>query len=249
MTSISPLTFLAQSFTFSGDASPQDAVTQGADAVNSAADAVSTVDFSVFDLLMSGGWYIMLPLALMSFFAIFIFFERSMAISKAAKEDKNFMAKLKDYLSAGSLDSARNLCEQSGTPIARMLHKGIGRIGKPLKDISASIENVGKLEIYRLENNLSSLATIAGAAPMIGFLGTVIGMVNVFLDMEAVGMVRVEDISSGTKQAMITTIVGLIVGIIAYVAYNHLVSRVTKIIHRMEANSLEFIDILEEPAA
>ena len=108
---------------------------------------------------------------------------------------------------------------------------------------------MGKLEIYRLENNLSSLATIAGAAPMIGFLGTVIGMVNVFLDMEAVGMVRVEDISSGTKQAMITTIVGLIVGIIAYVAYNHLVSRVTKIIHRMEANSLEFIDILEEPAA
>lgn len=219
----------------------------GTDAMAAAGEVV-TRDVSIMELLISGGWYIMLPLAVMSFIAIFIFFERSMAISKAAKEDKDFMAKLKDYLSAGNLDSARNLCEQSGTPIARMLHKGIARIGKPLKDISASIENVGKLEIYSLEKNLSSLATIAGAAPMIGFLGTVIGMVNVFLDMENAGMVRVDDISSGTKQAMITTIVGLIVGIIAYMAYNHLVSRVSKVIHMMEASSLEFIDILEEPA-
>ncbi|MGB0172173.1 MAG: MotA/TolQ/ExbB proton channel family protein, partial [Flavobacteriales bacterium] len=190
--------------------------TDGADTASEALTAtgeVVTRDVSIFELLLSGGWYIMLPLAIMSFIAIFIFFERSMAIRKAAKEDGDFMAKLKDYLSAGNLDSARNLCEQSGTPIARMLHKGIARIGKPLKDISASIENVGKLEIYSLEKNLSTLATIAGAAPMIGFLGTVIGMVNVFLDMENAGMVRVDDISSGTKQAMITTIVGLIVGI------------------------------------
>ena len=197
--------------------------TEGTDTVSEALTAtgeVVTRDVSIFELLLSGGWYIMLPLAIMSFIAIFIFFERSMAIRKAAKEDGDFMAKLKDYLSAGSLDSARNLCEQSGTPIARMLHKGIARIGKPLKDISTSIENVGKLEIYSLEKNLSTLATIAGAAPMIGFLGTVIGMVNVFLDMENAGMVRVDDISSGTKQAMITTIVGLIVGIIAYMAYN-----------------------------
>lgn len=219
----------------------------GADAMTTAGEVV-TRDVSIMELLISGGWYIMLPLAVMSFIALFIFFERSMAISKAAKEDKDFMAKLKDYLSAGNLDSARNLCEQSGTPVARMLHKGIARIGKPLKDISASIENVGKLEIYSMEKNLSTLATIAGAAPMIGFLGTVIGMVNVFLDMENAGMVRVDDISSGTKQAMITTIVGLIVGIIAYMAYNHLVSRVSKVIHKMEASSLEFIDILEEPA-
>ena len=129
-----------------------------------------------------------------------------------------------------------------------MLDKGISRIGKPLKDISVAIENVGKLEIYRLEKNLSTLATVAGAAPMVGFLGTVIGMVNVFLDMEAAGTVQVSDISSGTKQAMVTTIVGLIVGILAYMAYNHLVSQVSKVVHRMEANSLEFIDILEEPA-
>ena len=142
----------------------------------------------------------------------------------------------------------RNLCTDSNTPLGRMLDKGISRIGKPLKDISVAIENVGKLEIYRLEKNLSTLATVAGAAPMVGFLGTVIGMVNVFLDMEAAGTVQVSDISSGTKQAMVTTIVGLIVGILAYMAYNHLVSKVSKVVHRMEANSLEFIDILEEPA-
>ena len=141
-----------------------------ADAMASTGEVV-TRDVSIMELLISGGWYIMLPLAVMSFIALFIFFERSMAIRKAAKEDKDFMAKLKDYLSAGNLDSARNLCEQSGTPIARMLHKGIARIGKPLKDISTSIENVGKLEIYSMERNLSTLATIAGAAPMIGFLG------------------------------------------------------------------------------
>ncbi|MGB1572913.1 MAG: MotA/TolQ/ExbB proton channel family protein [Flavobacteriales bacterium] len=229
-----PLLVLAriQDLTLGGSAAQE---AEGASDVLSATGEVVTRDVSIFELLLSGGWYIMLPLAIMSFIAIFIFFERS-------------MAKLKDYLSAGNLDSARNLCEQSGTPIARMLHKGIARIGKPLKDISASIENVGKLEIYSLEKNLSTLATIAGAAPMIGFLGTVIGMVNVFLDMENAGMVRVDDISSGTKQAMITTIVGLIVGIIAYMAYNHLVSRVSKVIHKMEASSLEFIDILEEPA-
>ena len=225
-----PLLVLAriQDLTLGGSAAQE---AEGASDALSATGEVVTRDVSIFELLLSGGWYIMLPLAIMSFIAIFIFFERSMAIRKAAKEDGDFMAKLKDYLSAGNLDSARNLCEQSGTPIARMLHKGIARI-----------------EIYSLEKNLSTLATIAGAAPMIGFLGTVIGMVNVFLDMENAGMVRVDDISSGTKQVMITTIVGLIVGIIAYMAYNHLVSRVSKVIHKMEASSLEFIDILEEPA-
>ena len=132
--------------------------------------------------------------------------------------------------------------------MARMLDKGISRIGKDLKDISTSIENIGKLEVYNLERNLPALATVSGAAPMIGFLGTVIGMVQVFVAMEAAGTVRVEDISSGTKQAMITTVFGLIVGILAYVAYNHLVSKVSKVINQMEATSIEFLDILEEPA-
>lgn len=212
-----------------------------------AADAPKEVDVSILELLMEGGWYIMIPLAFLSVLAIYIFIERTLAINKAMKEEKDFMNKIKDYISDGKLDSAKNLCGTSSTPIARMLEKGIMRIGKPLQDISVAIENVGKLELYLLEKNLSTLATIAGAAPMIGFLGTVIGMVNVFLDMEIAGTVQVDDISSGTKQAMVTTIVGLIVGIIAYIAYNHLVSKVSKVVHKMEASSIEFIDILEEP--
>tara|TARA_Y100000385_G_C13095016_1_gene640779 strand:- start:1967 stop:2683 length:717 start_codon:yes stop_codon:yes gene_type:complete len=225
--------------------------TSEAQAINesSAADGIQQVDVSILELLLEGGIYIMAPLALMSMIAIYVFIERTLAIRKAEKVAPDFMDKIRDYISQGSFDSARNLCQDSDTPMARMLDKGISRIGKDLKDISVAIENIGKLEIYNLEKNLSSLATVAGAAPMVGFLGTVIGMVNVFLDMETAGTVRVEDISSGTKQAMITTIVGLIVGIIAYMAYNNLVSKVSKVVHKMEATSIEFIDILEEPAA
>jgi biopolymer transport protein ExbB len=211
-------------------------------------EPIQEVEVSILQLLLEGGWYIMLPLALMSLIAMFVFFERLMAIQRASKVAPDFMDKIKDYVSSGNFESARNLCQGSATPMARMLDKGISRIGKDLKDISVAIENIGKLEIYNLEKNLSSLATVAGAAPMVGFLGTVIGMVNVFLDMEQAGTVRVEDISSGTKQAMITTIVGLVVGILAYMAYNHLVSKVSKVVHKMEASSIEFIDILEEPA-
>ncbi|MBV42180.1 MAG: biopolymer transporter ExbB [Crocinitomicaceae bacterium] len=220
-------------------------------AVNEAstADGIQQVDVSILELLLEGGIYIMAPLALMSMIAIYVFIERTLAIRKAEKVAPDFMDKIRDYISQGSFESARNLCQDSDTPMARMLDKGISRIGKDLKDISVAIENIGKLEIYNLEKNLSSLATVAGAAPMVGFLGTVIGMVNVFLDMETAGTVRVEDISSGTKQAMITTIVGLIVGIIAYMAYNNLVSKVSKVVHKMEATSIEFIDILEEPAS
>lgn len=216
-------------------------------AAESLSNAPQDVDVSILQLLMEGGWYIMLPLAFLSILAVYIFIERLFAVNKALKEEKDFMNKIKDYINDGKLDSAKNLCATSNTPMARMLEKGIMRIGKPLRDISVAIENVGKLEIYRLEKNLSTLATIAGAAPMIGFLGTVIGMVNVFLQMEVVGTVQVDDISSGTKQAMVTTIVGLIVGIIAYMSYNYLVSKVSKVIHKMEASSIEFIDILEEP--
>lgn len=216
-------------------------------AAESLTTAPQDVEVSILQLLMEGGWYIMLPLAFLSILAVYIFIERLFAVNKALKEEKDFMDKIKDYINDGKLDSAKNLCSTSNTPMARMLEKGIMRIGKPLRDISVAIENVGKLEIYMLEKNLSTLATIAGAAPMIGFLGTVIGMVNVFLDMEVAGTVQVDDISSGTKQAMVTTIVGLIVGIIAYMSYNYLVSKVSKVIHKMEASSIEFIDILEEP--
>ena len=163
-----------------------------------AAPEITEVKVNVLQLLMEGGWYIMLPLALMSLIGMFVFFERYLAIRRADQVSPDFMNRLKDYISQGNLSSARNLCSDSNTPLGRMLDKGISRIGKPLKDISVAIENVGKLEIYRLEKNLSTLATVAGAAPMVGFLGTVIGMVNVFLDMEAAGTVQVSDISSGT---------------------------------------------------
>ncbi|MCH2198406.1 MAG: MotA/TolQ/ExbB proton channel family protein [Flavobacteriales bacterium] len=220
---------------------------QAADAMSDAAPESTEIEVSVLELLMDGGWYIMIPLALLSLAAIYIFIERTLAINKSLREEKDFMNKIKDYINDGKLDSARNLCATSNTPIARMLEKGIARIGKPLQDIRVAIENVGKLEIYQLEKNLGTLATIAGAAPMIGMLGTVIGMVRVFLDMEIAGSVGIEDLSAGTKQAMITTIVGLIVGIIGYMAYNYLVSKVSKVVHKMESSSIEFMDVLEEP--
>ena len=206
-----------------------------------ALESVTERNVNVLELLMTGGWYIMLPLALMSLIAMYVYFERYFAIRKAATESPDFMNKLKDYITEGQLPSAKNLCSDNDTPMARMMEKGIARIGKPLKDIATSIENIGKLEIYKLEKNISILATVAGAAPMVG-------MLNVFLDMEAAGTVQVSDISAGTKQAMVTTIVGLVVGIIAYMAYNHLVGRVSKVVHKMESTSIEFIDILEEPA-
>ena len=229
-------------------------VTTGGQVAEETGEAIQQVDVSILELILEGssgigGGAVMILLALMSVAAIYLFFERTMAIAKADKVSPDFMNKIRDYIGQGSFDSARNLCQSSNTPMARMLDKGISRIGKDLKDISVSIENIGKLEIYNLEKNLSSLATIASAAPMLGFLGTVLGMVQVFLDMEQVGTVSVEHISSGTKQAMITTIVGLVVGIIAYMAYNNLVSKVSKVIHKMEATTIEFIDILAEPAA
>ena len=221
-----------------------------ADSAQVAAETTEGVtEVNVLELLMTGGWYIMLPLAFMSLIAMYVYFERYFAIRKAAVESPDFMNRIKDYISSAQFASAQNLCAQNDTPMARMMEKGVARIGKPLKDIATSIENVGKLEIYKLEKNINILATIAGAAPMVGMLGTVIGMVNVFLEMESTGGFTITDISSGTKQAMVTTIVGLVVGIIAYMAYNHLVGKVSKVVHKMESTSIEFIDILEEPAS
>ncbi len=200
---------------------------------------------SIIDVMIDS-WYINGPLLILSVLAVYIFIERVMAINRALKEEKDFMNKIKDYIHDGKFDSAKNLCSTSATPVARMLEKGIQRIGKPMDDIKASIENAGKLEIYKLEKNLSTLATISGAAPMIGFLGTVIGMVVVFQNIRMSGM-DIENLSGGMMFAMLTTIVGLVVGILAYMAYNYLVARVSKVIHNMEAGSVEFIDILEQP--
>ncbi len=217
-----------------------------------AADELQSVTeetISIWELIVGGGWYIMIPLALLSVIAVYIFTERWMAINRASKQDKDFMNRIKDYISEGKLDAARSLCLSENTPIARMIDKGVARIGKPMDDVSASIENVGKLEIYKLEKGLPVLATVAGAAPMIGFLGTVIGMIFTFHAMKVSGNgVEIESLSGGIMQAMVTTVAGLVIGIVAYMAYNTLVVKVDKVVHGMERQSIEFIDLLETPS-
>lgn len=211
--------------------------------------AVESTDNSVnlFDLLLQGG-YVMIPLLLLSIAAIAIFIERVMTIKKASKTPEGLLSQVKSLVIEGKMNDARNLCSYNQTPIARMLEKGISRIGSPLKNIEVSIENVGKIEIYKLEKNLSLLATISGAAPMIGFLGTVTGMIQAFIAIaQEEGSVSPKLLSAGIYEAMITTAVGLSVGIIAYLGYNYLVTQVQKIIHKMEYTSVEFIDLLQEP--
>jgi biopolymer transport protein ExbB len=190
----------------------------------------------------------MIPIFILSIMAIYIFIERMLIIRKAAQNPSGLMERVKSLVLNGDIVSARLLCGQTDTPIARMLEKGISRIGSPLKNIEVSIENVGKIEIYNLEKNLSLLATVSGAAPMVGFLGTVTGMIQAFIAIaQEEGSVSPKLLSSGIYEAMITTAAGLIVGIIAYLAYNYLVAQVAKIIHKMEYTSIEFIDLLQEP--
>lgn len=211
--------------------------------------AVETVDesVSVLDLAIQGG-FMMVPIFILSVLAIYFFFERLMIINKANQSPEQFMNRVKDLVLRGDINGAKLLCAQHDSPVARMIQKGLSRIGSPLKNIEASIENVGKLEIFKLEKNLSSIATIAGAAPMMGFLGTVIGMVEAFMAIaQEEGSVSPKLLSSGIYTAMITTVAGLIVGILAYLAYNFLVTRVQKVIHKMEYTSIEFIDLLQEP--
>ena len=229
----------------------QDNAEAARQALEQAAQPVAPVmeTISVWELIQNGGWYIMGPLGLMSLIAVYIIIERSLAIRRALKEEKDFMEKIRDYIHDGKIDSAHNLCAQNPAPVARMLDKGISRIGRPLKDIEVSIENAGKLEIYKLEKGLSVLATIAGAAPMLGFLGTVIGMIVTFHTMKISGAgVEISQLSGGIMQAMVTTVAGLVIGIIGYVAYNTLVARVTKVVQNMEATTVAFMDVLDSPA-
>lgn len=203
---------------------------------------------SILELLAAGGWYIMIPLAALSVIAVYIFIERFLSIQKAEKEDPNFMNQIRDFIHEGKIDSALSLCGHTNTPFSRMIEKGVKRIGKPLEDISTAVENVGRLEVYKLEKSMSTLATIAGAAPMIGFLGTVIGMIVTFHSMKVSANVEIAELSGGIMQAMVTTVAGLVIGIIAYVAYNVLVAKVEKVVNRMEATTIEFMDFLQEPA-
>jgi biopolymer transport protein ExbB len=185
-------------------------------------------------------------LLILSVLTIYIFIERFLNILKALRQEKSFMIQIKSHMTGGDLDAAKVLCETTDNPMARMIEKGIMRIGKPVSDIKASIENVADLEVHKLENRISILGTVAGAAPMIGFLGTVIGMMRTFNDMRVYG-IELENMSGGMMEAMVTTVAGLIVGIIAYASYNFLVSKMGQAIHKMESASISFLDILEEP--
>ncbi len=208
----------------------------------------SEITLSIWDLTLKGG-PIMIPIALLSILGIYIFIERYIIIGRASKEDSNFMNNIRDFMHNGRLDSALSLCRNNNTPIARMIEKGLNRLGRPLGDINAAIENVGSLEVAKLEKNISLLATVSGAAPMLGFLGTVTGMVKAFYDMSMAGNnLDIQLLSSGIYQAMVTTVAGLIVGIIAYFCYNILVARVQKIVFTLQFRASEFMDLLHEPA-
>ena len=207
---------------------------------------------SIWELITSGGiggQLIMITLGLLLFFALYLYFERLMAINAASKIDVNFMNNIKMNILNGKLDAAKMLCAQTNSPVARLTEKGISRIGKPLEDINTAIENAGKLEIYKLEKNVSMLATISGAGPMIGFLGTVIGMILAFHKMASGGgQIEVGALAEGIYTAMTTTVAGLVVGIISFMGYNHLVVKTDKVVHQVEANATDFLDLLNEPS-
>jgi biopolymer transport protein ExbB len=206
---------------------------------------------SIYKLIMDGGLGGQIIIAILFTLlavGLYIYFERFFAIRAASKVDEHFMDQIRDYVSNGKLEAASALCENKNTPTARLIRKGISRIGKPLEDINTAIETAGKLEVYQLEKNVSVLATIAGAAPMIGFLGTVIGMIIAIHEIaNAGGQIDIKMLSDGLYTAMTTTVAGLIVGIIAYITYNHLVVRTDKVVYQMEAMSVDFLDLLNEP--
>lgn len=217
------------------------------DAAAEVAGTTAKQSISFWGLTVAGGW-VMIPLIILWILAIYLFVERMLTINKADEDPDQFMSKVKDLVIKGDINGAKTLCNQNHTPIARMIEKGISRIGRPLKNIESSIENVGKIEVFKLEKNLSFMATIAGAAPMLGFLGTVLGMVKAFIAVsQQAGSMSPKLLSSGIYTALITTVTGMIVGIMAYLAYNFLVARVQKVVNKMEYTAIDFIDLLQEP--
>ncbi len=227
----------------------QDNIQEGAELVTDGESVEKSI--SIIELISSGGvagQVIIAILFILLISAIYIYFERLFAIKAASKVDSNFMNQIKDHVSHGKIDSAQMLCAQVNSPVSRLINKGITRIGKPLEDINTAIENAGRLEIYSLEKNVSILATVSGVAPMIGFLGTVIGMIlSIFEIANSGGQIDIKQLSDGLYTAMTTTVAGLVVGIVAYMFYNHLVVKTDKVVYQMEANSLEFLDHLNEP--
>jgi biopolymer transport protein ExbB len=225
---------------------------QMADTAVQAAQTVSQSDtngdgqLSMMELLTMGGW-IMLPLVLLFVITIYVFVERYIAIQKAGRVDPNFMNIIRDHIYNGNVTAARSFAKNTANPVARIIDKGIQRIGKPIDSIEKSMENVGKLELYRLERNLSILSLIAGIAPMFGFLGTIIGMFQLFYRLASTGEFTIQSMANGIYTKMITSAVGLIIGLLAYIAHSYLNTQVDKNANKMEASSSEFIDILQEP--
>lgn len=207
---------------------------------------------SLLELIQNGGLggqVIIGVLALLLLVVVYIYFERLFTIRSAVKITPNFMSQIRTYVLNGKIDNAQQICLSENKPVARLISKGLSRIGRPLEDINTTIENAGRLEIYKLEKNVSILATIAGAAPMLGFLGTVIGMIlSIFEISNAGGNIDMQLLADGLYTAMTTTVAGLIVGIMGYITYNHLVVKTNKVVYQMEATSLEFLDLLNEPA-
>ena len=223
--------------------------------INSASEASSAtgtaapsneVSISLLDMASKGG-PILIPIAILSVLAVYIFFERLFVIQKASKLDANFMNQIKQYVNAGNIDAARNLCRSTKNPSARMIEKGLMRLGKPVREIEAAIENTGKLEVYKLEKNLGYLGTIAGIAPMFGFLGTISGVIKIFYEISKQNSLEIGTISGGLYEKMITSFAGLFVGMIAFAAHQILLQYIDRVINKMEVNSIEFIDLLEEP--
>lgn len=212
----------------------------------SALQANPNKELSLFELLTKGGW-VMIPLAILALLALIIFFERYLTIRKANRDESQLSMQVKSSIKTGNLDTAIAICKSSNTPLGRMLQKGLLRIGRPIKDIEGAIENVGRLEVSKLETNIGILGVIAGIAPMLGFVGTIIGVITIFHDVSVKGVIEIGTISGGLYVKMISSASGLIIGIIAYILYNILTAMVDKVVLKMETDSIEFIDLLEEP--
>lgn len=225
-----------------------DAALNGAPAAAKTAGVTSEVDLSLWELCLRGGW-LMIPIALLSLICVYVFIERAVEIYRAGRTDDSFMKRIRAYVHEGDLESANNLCRKTGTPAARLIEKGLSRIGRPVNDILAAIENTGNIEIATLSKGLPWLATTAAGAPMLGFLGTVIGMVEAFYAIASSGnSANIGTFASGIYTALVTTVAGLVVGVIALFAYNILVARINSVMNLLEQKTMEFMDLLNEPA-
>lgn len=230
--------------TLAGD-SVQKAITQAADVAASGLPKETSI--SLLELLMKGG-IIMMPIAVLLLLSVFVILERIISISKASKREKNFMSNIKDFVKTGNIEAAKSLCKNTFTPSARMIEKGILRIGKPIDEIEGVMENIGKLEIYKLERNLGILSIIGRIAPMLGFIGTIMGVIKIFYDIALANTISIDVIAGGLYQKMITSASGLVVGVIAFIGYHWINIIINKIINRMEIDAVEFIDLLHEPS-